>query len=378
MVHGYECSEAIAASGYCEAFKRMYWSGSRARYHAVSWYSDYPTWSSTIQDLFYQQNALNGFTTASNLSVYVNGLGGDVTIAAHSQGNILVSSAIQDEGMNVENYFMISAAVASEAFDPASYDAATMVHPYWTCYSNRLWSACWHELFAPWPGDERNELTWADRFPLAAAKGYNFYSPGDHILEVTNAVPSVATAYHFKAQYSWWTQELMKGRLLVPLGTSTYGGWGWPVYPQYHHWWGALYTNAEMDAVSDADLRANPFFCSGMSGAWSPTGISTLYDAGTGTGSPGSGYAYTNGNQLIVEMIPALSRPAGTVGMPTLTSPSGSPRNFDMQSLRNGWPLSRDPGSPWKSRWKHRDFRDIGYVHVHEVFDKFVKEGNLK
>jgi len=38
-------------------------------------------------------------------------------IMAHSLGNIVVSSAIQDFGMNIDAYFAIDAAVATEAYD---------------------------------------------------------------------------------------------------------------------------------------------------------------------------------------------------------------------------------------------------------------------
>ena len=59
----------------------------------------------------------NAFRTAPVLKDYVSGLNGDVIVAAHSLGNIVVSSAIVDQNMSVSKYMLCDAAVASEAYD---------------------------------------------------------------------------------------------------------------------------------------------------------------------------------------------------------------------------------------------------------------------
>jgi alpha-beta hydrolase superfamily lysophospholipase len=84
----------------------------------VTWYGNESRWDDPTDALDYYDNVRNAFLTASNLSVAVANLPGTQKfIMAHSLGNIVVSSAIQDFGMNIDAYFAIDAAVATEAYD---------------------------------------------------------------------------------------------------------------------------------------------------------------------------------------------------------------------------------------------------------------------
>lgn len=70
------------------------------RFCAVQWFGD------EGDDGNYYQHVINAFATAPALQHYVNDeLDGPSIVVAHSLGNMVVSSAIQDYGMDVEKYF---------------------------------------------------------------------------------------------------------------------------------------------------------------------------------------------------------------------------------------------------------------------------------
>ncbi|MBR3085468.1 MAG: hypothetical protein IKH04_03600 [Kiritimatiellae bacterium] len=73
----------------------------------------------------YYLNVENAFATAPYLASLVNSVQGEKVILAHSLGNTVVSSAMQDYGMQVGKYFALNSAVASEAYDPSLADTST-------------------------------------------------------------------------------------------------------------------------------------------------------------------------------------------------------------------------------------------------------------
>ena len=108
----------------------------------------------------YYLNVENAFATAPYLASLVNSVQGEKVILAHSLGNTVVSSAMQDYGMQVGKYFALNSAVASEAYDPSLADTSTnspLTHVDWDEFEPRTWSAQWHSLFAL--SDDRSRLT---------------------------------------------------------------------------------------------------------------------------------------------------------------------------------------------------------------------------
>ncbi len=276
---------------------------------------------------------------------------------AHSLGNMVVSSAIHDDNADVDKYFMVNAAVASEAYDPSSYDTANMVHPDWDVYTNTLQCSEWYRLFGS--PDKRAELTWRGRFSNTVSVAYNFYSLGEDVLGVRDGEPLLVTwselwNWEFNT-HAWWKQELLKGRNhLLPIAGSLYGGWDFnDVYDDY--------TPAQAAGISTNTLRIEPFFDSGID----KLGPMLYTDYG------GSAYAQEYYDQLLAEMVPAVSKPAGLVALPQLNGPPL--RNFDMQNTmknENAWP--RGDGL-----WRHSDFREVAYPYVHKLYDEFKTQGGL-
>ncbi len=183
-VHGYSVSGEAARGWGAEMFKRLYWSGSRARFYAVTWFGNdsqgsVPTFPDATPD--YHVNVNNAFLEARYLANYLAGLGGADVVAGHSLGNMVVSSAIQDWGAPVRKYFMIDAAVAAEAYGADEVKNANMDHPLWRgIYDETLWASEWHTLFDP--SDNRSRLTWRGRFDGVGAQAFNFYSGTEEVL----------------------------------------------------------------------------------------------------------------------------------------------------------------------------------------------------
>ena len=100
---------------------------------------------------------------------------------AHSLGNMVVSSMIQDYGLQVSKYLMCDSAVPSEAYcgqDDISIRVPQLLHPDWEAYPTNTWASNWHKHFRDIPGDDRKLLGWSARFPDVPAVAVNFYSSG--------------------------------------------------------------------------------------------------------------------------------------------------------------------------------------------------------
>jgi len=253
FLHGFNVTPEEARAWHSEMFKRLWQSGSKARFHAVTWRGDVG-WPNALR---YHEDVVSAFATAPHLKNYVNGLSGEKIMMAHSLGNMVVSSAIADHGMGVHKYFMLNAAVPAEAYDPSlwsdSPDASNrLVHDYWRDYTNTCWSAKWHELFAGAPSDDRGRLTWKGRFAgvLTGTAAYNFYSSGDsansadgdQLFELLEETPATGTPPPFR-RYAWQKQETHKGRnAFDPAGTS-WAGWGFAKHEeQAREKWGRSLT----------------------------------------------------------------------------------------------------------------------------------------
>ncbi len=99
FVHGYNVDGEQARGAHSEIFKRMFWSGSRARFYGVSWRGDQTQGAllgKTDVTPDYEVNINNAFASASLLAQFLSSLDPAPTVCAHSLGNMLVGSAIHD------------------------------------------------------------------------------------------------------------------------------------------------------------------------------------------------------------------------------------------------------------------------------------------
>ncbi|MFH0908253.1 MAG: hypothetical protein V1929_05790 [bacterium] len=349
-VHGFNVTADEARGWTAEMFKRLYWSGSRARFWGVTWEGD----EGLINPALYVEDVVNAFQAAENLYAQIYGIQGAKIIMAHSLGNMVVSSAIKDYGLNVDKYFMLDAAVAVECYDPAAFDASIgnfMVHEDWVGYDSRTWCSTWFRLFETLsPPDDRAKLTWQGRFASVLPVAYNFYSSGDEAFEIFPGTPDFDTGlpdWVDNARYCWQKQEMLKGSW-----SSAWAGWGFAGALDAALEFLRTYTAAEANAATDEQLRENPVFLHDPPAMFSPT----IPDQTV--------------NEILAKAVPALSYGAG--GNPI----NGARLNYNANDHKpNGW--GRDSFT-YGTKWLHNDAKKMAYFYTYALFDKFVEMGELR
>jgi hypothetical protein len=386
FLHGYNVNPDYARGAFADVFKRLYWSGSHAKFYGVTWQGAESQVGGALTPN-YHTNVVNAFLTAPKLANFLGTLtNGPTVVAAHSLGNMVALSSLSDWNARMDKYFMIDAAVPVEALQNTAGGSGSMFHPDWVTYANRLTASEWHSLFSA--GDGRSALTWTNRLAnLRSADVYNFYSSGEEVLRQHVGMPpdgilgTVAVELGYLAAqqpmgiYAWALQEKAKGRATFNgvLG-STHGGWGFNMNLPYFYFdsTNLMYvhmSNAQASGLPASQLQTNAFFNVSVD--------TPLF------GASGSQYAQTNRNRILADAIPALSLPVGANPVPKLSPPlSPNERNFDMQlRYENGWPSGRPQlqvGVPAAGEWHHSDFRQVAYPFAYRLFDDFVSFGNLQ
>jgi pimeloyl-ACP methyl ester carboxylesterase len=386
FVHGYNVNPEQARGWNAKMFKSMWWTGSHAKFYGVTWHgseTQLPVGSRTVTPN-YHLNVDNAFAAARPFAGFVNSLGGGVTVVAHSLGNMVVASAIHDWTAQVDNFYMIDAAVAIEAFDGGAAQEPLMAHEDWyqtersaeQNYPERVWASEWYLNSALSTDDVRRTLTWRNRLSgVTSANVYNFFSSGEEVLAVPEPITPTNVGYVggqiFNAVFgdspcgerSWVLQEKLKGRTISGeiLG-SNYGGWGfnpnWYVPSEE----GALRRRTPDEAafLTNEQLIPDPFFVPGPP---------SLHDGG------GSDYALSHRNTLLAEMIPARTRPAGAnrIASRAFVPPDGADRNLNLTSsdFENGWPQERLSNEQKLNRWLHSDIEEVAYPFTWKLFSYF-------
>jgi hypothetical protein len=120
FVHGWRMTY-VGSQKYAESmFKRLWQSGYKGRYAFVRWptYSE-DTHSTTNGILTYNISDYRAWLCGKGVAAFVNNLPPAYVrnITAHSMGNVVVGSALR-EGMQVDNYALLNAAVPAMCYDP--------------------------------------------------------------------------------------------------------------------------------------------------------------------------------------------------------------------------------------------------------------------
>ena len=252
FLHGFSVSEDDARAWGDALFKRLRLAGSRARFHCVAWRGDQGGSAN------YQENVANA--SAGHLAAELKRIPGRIVLMAHSLGNVVASSMVQDHGLGIGAYLMLDAAVPAEAYDTsAALRVPQLVHPDWDGYPTNSWAASWHRLFMGIPGDGRSLLGWPGRFAAVALLAVNFYSTGDEVLEIyrRNDIGFLTGVSDGLSHYAWHKQEMFKGRgVFNGMGATTWSGWNID-----ENFLGINRISAkEAQRMSDADFRTNTVF----------------------------------------------------------------------------------------------------------------------
>ena len=365
FLHGANVSEADAEKWGDALFKRLFLSGAHVNFYNVDWRSDIGS------NANYHENASNAFVVASQLVTEItNSMPGEKVVMAHSLGNMVVSSMIQDYGLEVSKYIMCNSAVPAEAYDTTLTPTNVLVHKDWNEYPRKSFANEWYKCFEEDVDDDRQLLTWGGRFADVADYAVNFYSTGDHVLELERnnniwAVDGYENWDQMFERYSWHKQELWKGRkgMIFNMGTTDWAGWsirenilGQNVVQPTNAW-----------LMSLAELKTNTVF------KLQPESMNT-------------------------NSIPLLLRGAHLAkGIPSRTPASGALRwgdddnmsmyMFDLNDITptakitrpNGW-IARPNGlfDDWGNRWLHSDIKDMAYFYVFKFFEKVKETGGIE
>ena len=363
----------------------MYWSGSHAKFYAVTWEGADTKGTFPFEDTLtpnYHTNVVNAFQTAPLLANFIATLTntGPVVVSAHSLGNMVTLSAISDWNAPISQYFMMDAAVPIEAIDPTAI-TNMMIYSTWASYSNRVFASDWYQLFPT--NDARSSLAWNNRLGnLHSVDVYNFYSSGEEVLRTSTNDPPSSVLNKVLTQitdfwpfgipfgtYTWYWQEKGKGTCTQDwfLGSS-HGGWLFPLN-SYNDPDPVPPTTA--NSLSNATLQQTPVFNFGsyFDNVMGPFPDLTL----TNTVS-GSTYAQANRNRILSDAIPAMSVVAGANPIPSFDSD----HNLNMNTIQfqNSWPQDRTGDEA--NMWHHSDFHEVAYTFTYKLFDQFVTTANLK
>ena len=281
-----------------------------------------------------------------------------------SLGNMVACEALR-EGLQVAQYYMFDAALASESIDEtlrveSSEDAgfSKYVRPDWHDYTNACWASNWYRFFENDPSDARGKMKWPGRFTDAltnATEVFNYYSSGDSVFHETEDPPWLLEGMlESNDNYCWQKQETLKGMKIVA-GTA-YGGWG------FHRWriagFDYQYTSIEAaNMVVDGSITNNPVFDRGyapmLSGGASEQEVFTA----------------------LAKYIPALSSPVGGNTIGKLVN------NIDMNDSDDGVPRPNGWGRPAvknQTPWLHSDMKDMAFFYVYKLYEQLIQKGNLK
>ncbi|MEN8136762.1 MAG: Ig-like domain-containing protein, partial [Thermodesulfobacteriota bacterium] len=421
-MHGYNVGPEAAKATYAEVFKRFFHAGFNGRFYGVSWFGDPPAPGTK----HYHQAAVNAFATAKTYADFINSVPGSSSLAAHSFGNLVVGSAIQDHGLtNFAKYFAIDASIALEAYgqfvDVSTYvnlngtlttdPNAGMVNVNgWPTYiaggQSRLLASEWYKLFEG-TDDNRKELTWRNRLSgVVSDKVYNFYSSTEEVLRRydDDNIFFDGNGLSLEALYisTWVKQEKFKGRQDVVnfadnIGgvSSPYGGWSFnPV------WWiedpSTISTGLEWmkmppenaKAITKEELRKKPFF--DLRVDWlvsddptdtSPsefvvkkiryTGLTNYYKD-----NEAAHWLVSVRDWMLAEAIPATTLPMGanenTKFLGNNIDMSGGPsgKGVCCKTDETLWPRIKTYQNA--REWRHSDYKDVSYQHVYKFYKKII------
>ena len=392
FIHGYAVSLEESRGAAAEIWKRMFWSGSNAKFYAVSWRGNQGSLPLFGVPPDYWINVYNAFKTSPEFANAMGGIRDPLYIASHSLGGMVTSSAMADHRLKVNRFYMMNSAVPTEAFvgtmrDKEENETIAMTASAWRGHIDRaeLQAARYADLFKG-KDDNRRCLTWQGRFAnLDKTKVYQLYSSGDEVCQPNKnrRIPNFGDALF--SEYVWVAQELYKG-LKTKWFAQVLGGGNEPA-PQWKSMTGG-WLRSDIPWASAptewADKVATPMFKK-FNPYINGKNVHGLEGSATLAGFDDPTYhqsAYLYRAALLAQDVPALTWPAGSIKVKEFYKTEDLMKLKDDMEKETGarWPRYNCPKDQNGStvRWYHGDYRAQAYLYTYPLYDLFVKDGRLK
>jgi hypothetical protein len=165
--------------------KRLYWAGYQGTFATVDWPCNFFDWSLLeSQTSVFNQSEVKAYKASSALATYLNQLrsrfsGYRLNLYVHSQGNAVVSEAIEQSGAQFDTYILTQGAMPDSAYDVNAPTNTTLLNAEFG-YGTPQWQPMgYHGAYT--------------NFTALTGRIVNFYNPLDPVLD-------------------WWVTDQEKGK----------------------------------------------------------------------------------------------------------------------------------------------------------------------
>jgi hypothetical protein len=127
LVHGFFVEDWDWLDNSDTVFKRLYWAGYQGQFATVKWPCQ------TGNPLLFDLSELDAYKASAGLTTYLNQLrsrfpGYRLNILAHSQGNALVSEAIENQGLQFDTYILTQGAMPASCYNANAPTNTTLLN----------------------------------------------------------------------------------------------------------------------------------------------------------------------------------------------------------------------------------------------------------
>ncbi len=201
FVHGINVKNWAWLDDSDTVLKRLYWAGYRGKFATVDWPCNFFDWSLLLtQTSVFNQSEVKAYKASSALATYLNQLrsrftGYRLNLYVHSQGNAVVSEAIEQSGVQFDTYILTQGAMPDSAYDVNAPTNTTLLNAEFG-YGTPQW----------------RPMGYLGSYTNLPGRIVNFYNPLDPVLD-------------------WWVTDQEDGKpdgylqnLIVPCAYYTFDG----------------------------------------------------------------------------------------------------------------------------------------------------------
>ena len=133
FVHGINVKNWAWLDDSDTVLKRLYWAGYQGKFATVDWPCNFFDWSLLLtQTSVFNQSEVKAYKASTALATYLNQLssrfaGYRLNLYVHSQGNAVVSEAIEQSGVQFDTYILTQGAMPDSAYDVSAPTDSTLL-----------------------------------------------------------------------------------------------------------------------------------------------------------------------------------------------------------------------------------------------------------